>query len=102
VEDVAAGVGAAAAAAVAAPDTVGVLAIVEEATALVTALRGVVVLLQLVDAATAGRRNTTATNIGYNGDNDACTGDLKCLILVLCENLLLFLADNKKFRTVVS
>ena len=37
---------------------------IAEATALVTALRGVVVLLQLVDAAIAGRRNATATNIG--------------------------------------
>jgi hypothetical protein len=60
VEGVAAGAGAAAAA----PGTEGVQAIVEEAIALVTALRGAVVLLQLVDAAIAGRRNTTATNIG--------------------------------------
>jgi len=64
VEDVAAGVGAAAAAAAAAPDTEGVLVTVEEAIALVTALRGAAVLLQLVDAAIAGRRNATATNIG--------------------------------------
>lgn len=62
-EDVAAGAGAAAAAL----DTAGVRAIVEGAIALVIALQGAVVLRQLVGAAIAGRRSTTATNRGNDG-----------------------------------
>jgi hypothetical protein len=57
VEDVAAGAGAAAAAAV--PDTAGVRAILGEVTALVTALQGAVVYPQLADAAIAGHHSTT-------------------------------------------
>nr|CAB3451319.1 unnamed protein product [Digitaria exilis] len=49
----------------------------DEATALATALQGAAVLLQLVDAAIAGRRSTAATDMCANGDNDASTGDMK-------------------------
>lgn len=62
-EDVAAGAGAGAGAAAAAPDTAEVQAIVEEAIALGIALQGAVVLRQLVDAAIAGRRSTTTTDM---------------------------------------